>query len=75
MGQWDEAETALKQALEVESESMDYLHAMADHYLRRGLLVAAGRIAQRMVERHPDHPLGHRILRIINEEVKRRGGQ
>jgi len=74
-GQWDEAETALKQALEIEPESVDYLHAMADHYIRRGRLEAARNIAQRMLESRPDHPLGHRILRFIDKEMKRLDGQ
>jgi len=71
MKQWDEAETALKRALEVEPESMDYLHAMADHYLRRGMLEAAGHIAQRMVDQHPANPLGRQILGFIEREMKK----
>jgi predicted Zn-dependent protease len=75
MRQWDEAEIALRRALKVDPNAVDYLHAMADHYLRRGQLQAAGRIAERMVEKHPGHPLGHRILRFIEREINRRSDQ
>ena len=75
MRQWDEAEIALRRALKVDPNAMDYLHAMADHYLRRGQLEAAGRIAERMVEKHPGHPLGHRMLRFIEREMNRRSDQ
>jgi len=75
LGKWEEAETALQRALEVEPEAMDYLHALADHYLRKDQLEAAGRIAERMVEKHPGHPLGHRILGLIERAMNRRSNQ
>jgi tetratricopeptide (TPR) repeat protein len=71
LGQLNEAETALRRALEIEPDTMDYLYAMADHYLRRGQMEAAGRIAQRMVEKHPGNPLGQKILRFIEKEMNR----
>jgi tetratricopeptide (TPR) repeat protein len=75
LGQLDEAETALQRALEIEPDTMDYLHAMADHYLRRGQLQAAGRIAQRMIVKHPGNPLGQSILKFIESEMYRRRDQ
>jgi len=75
LGKWEEAETALRRALDVEPDAMDYLHAMADHYLRRGQMDVAGLIAERMITKHPGHPLGHRILRFIEREMKRQRDQ
>lgn len=75
MRQWEEAGTALRRALEVEPDVMDYLHALADHYLRKGQVEAAGRVAKRMVEKHPGNPLGQRILKFIESEMNRRRDQ
>jgi len=75
MRQWDEAEIALLRALKVDPNAMDYLYAMADHYLKRGQLEAAGRIAKRMVKKHPGNPLGQRILKFIESEMNPRRGQ
>ena len=46
---------------------MDYLHAMADHYLRTGQMEKAREIAKRMKEKHPDNQLGHHILSFIEK--------
>ena len=75
VGQWDEAEITLRQALKLDPDAMDYLHAMADHYLRRGHLEAAARISERMVVTHPNNPLGIRILEFIKKELNRRRDQ
>ena len=72
---WDQAEASLHRALEISPDAMDYLHAIADHYLRRGQMEAAGRIAERMVEKHPDNPLGQRVLRFIEREMNPRSDQ
>ena len=50
---------------------MDYLYALADHYLKSGQMEAAEGIAEQMVEKHPDHPLGHQIQRFIKREINR----
>jgi tetratricopeptide (TPR) repeat protein len=71
----NEAETALRRALEIEPDNMDYLYAMADYYLRRGQIKDAGRIARRMMERHPGNPLGQKILRFVEKEMNRRKDQ
>ncbi len=67
----DEAETALTRALKIEPNTMDYLHAMADHYLKTGRLEQARRIAEQMVEQHPANPLGRQILGFIEREMKK----
>jgi len=75
MRQLEEAEAELRRAVEIEPDTMDYLHALADHYLRKGQGEAAARVAKRMVEKHPNNPLGHRILKFIESEMNRRRDQ
>ena len=68
---YNEAKTALTRALEIEPNTMDYLHAMADHYLRRRQFEKAKRIAEQMVEHHPTNPLGRRFLEFTKKEMKK----
>jgi predicted CXXCH cytochrome family protein len=68
---YKEAETALTRALEIEPNTIDYLHAMADHYLRTRQLEKAKYIAEQMVEHHPTNPLGIRFLEFVRREMKR----
>ena len=65
IGRTDEAERALRQALEIEPEGLDYLHAYADHLFRRGRLDEALALAERMIELYPDQPIGHQIKAAI----------
>ena len=67
---YDEAETSLTRALKIEPNTVDYLHAVADHYIRRGKLEKAKGIAEKMVEHHPANPIGRRILGFIEREMK-----
>jgi cytochrome c-type biogenesis protein CcmE len=48
---------------------MDYLQALAQHYLKRGNFTAAGRIADQMIARHPEDHRGPEL----REFVKRKG--
>jgi tetratricopeptide (TPR) repeat protein len=61
------AEAALLTALEIEPDSLDYLYAAADHYLKRGKLIKARDIAEQMVQKHPSNSIGRDILNFINE--------
>ena len=61
------AEAALLTALEIEPDSLDYLYAAADHYLKRGKLVKARIMAEQMIEKHPRQTIGHEILKYIDE--------
>ena len=63
------AEAALLAALETEPDSLDYLYAVADHYLKRGKLVKAGNIAAKMIEKHPGNPIGRNLLNFINKTI------
>ena len=61
------AEAALLTALEIEPDSLDYLYAAADHYLKRGKLIKARDIAEQMVQKHPRQTIGHETLKYIAE--------
>ncbi len=60
-----EAEAALRGALERAPDNMDYLYALADHYIKRGQLEKAEHIARQMVAKHPDRPMGHQLLKSL----------
>jgi predicted CXXCH cytochrome family protein len=65
-----EAETSLLKALEIEPDSMDFLFAVADHYIKRRKLLEARRIAGQMVSKHPSNDLGKRLLRVIDQMLQ-----
>ncbi|MBW2584291.1 MAG: tetratricopeptide repeat protein [Deltaproteobacteria bacterium] len=60
-----EAEAALLTALEIEPDNLDYLYALADHYLKRQKLVQARRIAEQMIAKHPDKSIGYEVLNFV----------
>ena len=62
-----EAEAALLTALEIEPDNLDYLYALADHYLKRQKLVHARRIAEQMIAKHPDKSIGYEILNFVGK--------
>jgi Flp pilus assembly protein TadD len=64
-----DAETALLKALELDTDNMDYLYALADYYLKRGKLQKAKNIAEQMVAKHPDQRIGHEFLEFINKNL------
>jgi Flp pilus assembly protein TadD len=61
----DQAEAALQKALELAPDSLDYLHVLANYYMKRGQLAKAESLARQMVEKHPSSPLGHDFLRAL----------
>jgi tetratricopeptide (TPR) repeat protein len=65
-GRAPEAEAAMLRALDLEPTNLDYLYALADHYLKRNRLVEAGEIADRMTASHPDSPLGPEIRSLVD---------
>jgi Tfp pilus assembly protein PilF len=64
-----EAEAALRKALEMEPDNMDYLYALADLYLKRGDLLKAKPLAERMISLHPNHRIGHDLLELIRRRI------
>jgi Tfp pilus assembly protein PilF len=65
-----QAEAALRRAVELEPDNMDYLRALAQHYLKRGNMAAAGRIADQMIARHPEERTGLELKEFIRSQMK-----
>lgn len=66
-----EAETALLKALKLDTDNLDYLYALADHYIKRGRLQKAKGIAEQMVAKHPDRRIGPELLKIIERNLRK----
>jgi predicted CXXCH cytochrome family protein len=65
-----EAEAALQAALELEPESLEYLYALADHYVKRGEPARALPLAERMIAAHPDDPLGPELKAFLERSLQ-----
>jgi len=70
LGRNAEAEAAMLKALEVEPTNIDFLYALADHYLKRGDLELALGIAERMIAAHPDNDVGVQMKSFIEAELE-----
>jgi tetratricopeptide (TPR) repeat protein len=73
MGKARQAETALRRAVELEPDNMNYLQVLAQHYLKRGDLAEAKKMAEKMVAAHPNQRMGSELLDTI--EKRRRSNQ
>jgi predicted CXXCH cytochrome family protein len=62
------AEQAFMHALALEQDNIDYLYALADHYVKRGEPLKALPLADRMIVSHPENSLG-RELKAYLERV------
>jgi len=65
----EKAEQALLKALEIDPNSMEYLYALADFYLKREQFQKAKNMAQQMVMKHPNEPIGQELLGIIMRKL------
>ena len=65
LGRLDEAEQAFHHALEIEPIGLDYPNAYGAHLLRQGRLDDARVIVERVIEYHPDQPIGHQLKAAI----------
>jgi tetratricopeptide (TPR) repeat protein len=65
-----QAEVALSRAAALEPDNMDYLQALARHYLRRGNLAAAGRIADQMSARNPEDRRGTELKEFVRQKMQ-----
>jgi len=61
----EKAEQSLLKALEIDPNSMEYLYALADFYLKRGKFQKAKDMAQQLVVKHPNAPIGQKLLGTI----------
>ncbi|MGE5258139.1 MAG: tetratricopeptide repeat protein [Hyphomicrobiales bacterium] len=64
-----QAEVALSRAVELEPDNMDYLQALAQFYLKRDNLSAAGKIADRMIARHPGDRKGIELRGFVQRKM------
>ena len=64
-----EAEAAFIRLVEMEPDNLDYLLALADHYVKRGELRKALPIAERMISTHPEAKIGHDVKAHIEGEL------
>jgi tetratricopeptide (TPR) repeat protein len=64
-GRTRDSEVALRRATELEPGNLDYLYALADHYIKRGEPRRALPIAERMIATHPEAQVGHDIKAYI----------
>jgi len=60
------AEKELQLAMMLEPQNIDFQYGLADHYLKRGMLPEARRIAEKMAAMHPDNPTGSQIVNYID---------
>jgi tetratricopeptide (TPR) repeat protein len=60
-----DAEAALLNAQKLDPDNMDYLYALADHYLKRREWNRAKIVAEQMVAINPNQRIGHELLKII----------
>jgi tetratricopeptide (TPR) repeat protein len=65
------AEKELQLAMMLEPQTLDFQYGLADHYLKRGMLQEARRIAEKMAAMHPDNPIGSQILNYIDRNMGR----
>ncbi|MDH3566824.1 MAG: tetratricopeptide repeat protein, partial [Desulfobacteraceae bacterium] len=68
LGRNSEAESVLLNTHKLEPDNLDYLYALADHYLKRGKLNKAKIIAEKMVVKDPTNRIGHELLKIIERD-------
>ncbi|NIP19342.1 MAG: tetratricopeptide repeat protein [Gemmatimonadetes bacterium] len=59
------AEAALEQALDLEPENIDYMYALVDFFYRRGRLIEAMALVERMIRTHPENRLGYDLKQAI----------
>ena len=63
----DEAEVALRGALNLEPQNFDYLYALIDFYFKRDQFDEALGYAERMIEAHPLQRFGHESKKAIDD--------
>ena len=70
LGNDRDAEEALRSALSLEPDSVDYLYALIDFYARRNRLEEALELSRRMIEAHPGNRLGYDLRDAILDRIR-----
>jgi tetratricopeptide (TPR) repeat protein len=63
------AAASLLAAVELEPDNLDYLYGLADHYVKLGQFSEALPIAERMIETHPENPVGREVKAFIERAL------
>jgi Tfp pilus assembly protein PilF len=62
-----EAETALRQAFEIEPQNRNYQQAVAKFYIERGQLLQAQEVAEKIIAADKNDPFGRQLLEFIQK--------
>ena len=65
LGKDIKAEAALLKALKLDDNNINYLHALADFYLKNGQFQKAEIVVQQILSKHPSNRIGHQLMEII----------
>jgi tetratricopeptide (TPR) repeat protein len=69
LGKDQEAEAALLRAVKLDPDSLDYLYALAEFYLKKGSMRKAKDIAEQIISKHPNQRVGHDLLKFIEKNL------
>ena len=69
LGNDTDAELALRSALRLEPDSVDYLYALIDFLARRNRLEEALELSRRMIEAHPGNRMGYDLRDAIQRQL------
>jgi Tfp pilus assembly protein PilF len=75
LGNTADAERSLRKALELEPQNLDYLYAAADLFVKARRFGDARKVAERMIAAYPGQPVGHDLLRYLDEQERRSSRQ
>jgi tetratricopeptide (TPR) repeat protein len=70
VGRMGEAEGALTRAVDLQPESLDFLFALADHFVQRQEWTQALEIADRMIELAPSDPRGVQVRQFVESNLR-----
>ena len=73
LGRDADAEAALRTALRLEPDSVDYLYALIDFYARRNRLEEGLELSRRLIEAHPGNRLGYELRDAIQGQIRSLG--
>ena len=64
------AEAALRTAVDLEPDNLDFLTALAEFYLKRAQFDQAAPVAERMMAVAPENPIGARLRDFIEKRTR-----
>jgi len=70
LGRMADAEATLLRTVEMDPDNLDFMYALADHYIKRGQMTKALEIAERMIAIQPQNKLGHDIKAYVERELQ-----